>query len=304
MMGQSRKVDFFLVGASKSATTWLHACCSRHPGICTSRPKQTNYFLDRNEVPFLKHFPEENYYERPLGWYHTRFSHAKPGQMLGDFSPIYFVHPAVAQRIHDYNPDAKILILLRHPVDRLVALHAQILKLFPFPNDLDTALKEYPEFREEGLHCEKIKPYFDLFDSSQVFVRIYDDIRHDALAVLNALFEFLEVDSHIAPEINSAKTNVRSVTRSRALIRMNYMALKALHSNSLMLRVKDILTTLKIGSLYEKVININLRPDSSAGEDIEPELRQSLLDYYRDDIEKTAQVINRNLSSWLQPYDP
>ena len=85
---------------------------------------------------------------------------------------------------------------------------------------------------------------------------------------------------------------------------MNYMALKALHSNSLMLRVKDILTTLKIGSLYEKVININLRPDSSAGEDIEPELRQSLLDYYRDDIEKTAQVINRDLSSWLQPYDP
>jgi hypothetical protein len=106
-----KRLEFILAGAQKSGTTALHYCLSRHPNI-TMGDQQEIHFFD-NDALFVS---EVDYEEL-----HKHYPLLGPSTIAGDCTPSYIYHKPAVERIWKYNPESKLLILLRNPVDRAFA---------------------------------------------------------------------------------------------------------------------------------------------------------------------------------------
>lgn len=104
----TRKVDFFIVGAMKSGTSSLRDMLRDHPGCG----------LYHGEIHY---FDQAKLYQKGEAWYHGHFAGMDPALLLGDKSPSYSLDPEAAARIHAYNPEARIVWILREPVARTIS---------------------------------------------------------------------------------------------------------------------------------------------------------------------------------------
>src|SRR5438045_6145154 len=102
------RLDFILAGAQKCGTTALHYSLSRHPDICMGDQQEIHFF--DNDAMFIA---EPNYEEL-----HKHYPPIAHSTIAGDCTPSYLYHQSAAERICNYNPKIKFLILLRNPVDR------------------------------------------------------------------------------------------------------------------------------------------------------------------------------------------
>src|ERR1700712_1292438 len=113
--------DFLLVGAPKSGTTALHVALSRHPQLCLSSPKEPKYFLTDGPPPTGGGPGDAKTYQEYV-WrredYEALWSHAEPGQLRGESTTLYLADPDAHRRIRAQVPDAKLVAVLRDPVDR------------------------------------------------------------------------------------------------------------------------------------------------------------------------------------------
>lgn len=105
-----RRVDFLIVGAQRAGTTALATLLARRPDICLMPGKEAHLF-DRDAIHAESRLQEF----RP---YHDLFANYRPGQIVGEATPTYMFFPDVAARIRDYNPEMKLIVLLRNPADR------------------------------------------------------------------------------------------------------------------------------------------------------------------------------------------
>ena len=112
------KVNTFIVGAAKCATTSLYRYLANHPDVFMSTPKELNYF----SATELKN--QELYYNEKvisnLGDYEEIFHNADADgkKILGEASVSYLFYPSVPKKIFEYNKNAKIIIILRNPIER------------------------------------------------------------------------------------------------------------------------------------------------------------------------------------------
>ena len=101
--------SFLIIGAQKSGTSALYTYLTKHPHIKPPRLKEINFFN------------QEAHYHRGLLWYHIHFpdlSQMGSQAITFEATPDYFYHPQVAARIYRYDPRLKLIVLLRHPVER------------------------------------------------------------------------------------------------------------------------------------------------------------------------------------------
>ena len=105
------RLDFILAGAQKSGSTALHYFLSRHPDICMGDQQEIHFF--DNDAMFVA---EPNYEEL-----HKHYPSIASATIAGDCTPSYLYHEPAMQRIWNYNPKIKLLILLRNPVERAFA---------------------------------------------------------------------------------------------------------------------------------------------------------------------------------------
>lgn len=99
-----------LVGAQRAGTTALHRSLAAHPAIKTPISKKGVHYFDVS-------------YTKGLGWYLANFPIATPGTQAMETSPYYLFHPAVPARVANDLPDARIVVLVRDPVERTASHH-------------------------------------------------------------------------------------------------------------------------------------------------------------------------------------
>ena len=97
---------FLIIGAQKAGSTALHNYLCQHPSICSAATKEIHFFSS----DFL--------YSKGLDYYHSKFTSANDGSLFLDASPSYLVNNIAYKRIYEYNPQIKMIVLLRDPVDR------------------------------------------------------------------------------------------------------------------------------------------------------------------------------------------
>ena len=104
---KARVPSFLTLGTQKGGTTTLHRLLAQHPEVFLPACKEVHYFSLHSQ--------------RDLAWYADHFSDALPDQRCGDITPYYLFHPQAPTRIRSALPDARLLILLRDPVERALS---------------------------------------------------------------------------------------------------------------------------------------------------------------------------------------
>ena len=227
--------DFFLIGACRAGTTALFQALREHPDVFMPPVKEPFFFLSEQEVAALdlrmRHDLRRWKFTGRISDPHEYlrlFSTAAAHQVVGEASTGYLASRTAAMRINKSLPEAKIIAVLRHPVERA---HAQY--WFDVMWDFERA----PTFEQSlaresagsgvclplghfhhGLYHAHLSLYYELFGSHQIRVYLYEDWRDSPLAMLSDLWAFLGIDPELTPAVESH--NVTYAPRSRTLRRL------------------------------------------------------------------------------------
>ena len=195
----ARLPDFLGLGTQKGGTTTLHTLLATHPQVFLPACKEVHYF--------------DLHADREPGWYAAHFAAASETQRCGDITPFYLFHPEVPRRIQALLPRARMIVLLRDPVERALSqvFHAQRKGFEPL--GLKQALAAEPERLASGnpynlqkhsyvarsRYLEQLQRYEALFAADQLLVLRSEDLFQQPEQVWKQLLRFLELDAHPLP---------------------------------------------------------------------------------------------------------
>ena len=296
--------NLFIVGAQKAGTSALAGWLSQHPQVYISFPKEPGFLaFGTDGYTFSDGYgnaaPASRYVVRDHDSYLALFAgaHAEH-RIIGEASTWYLSIPGTAQKLQDYNPRARIILVLRNPVERAYSAwcHARGDRLEPCESFADAlALEEQRgevefllRYRRMGLYAQALEEYLDAFGTGQVLVMFHDDMRGDPVTFWEQVCDFLQIDASAEPPFNF-RYNRAGEPRSRLLQRL-------LRSHRVKQTVRRLLPHRVSLSIKNRLDDANLRDFPPMDNAVRDELR----DYYRDDIRRLAALTDRNLEAWLR----
>jgi hypothetical protein len=191
-----KPVELFHIGPQKTATTWVYRCLQEHPQVAVP-PKDSIHYFDM-------------FYACGRGWYETFFAGARPEQKLFDPTPSYIRSPFAAGRIAAENPNAKIALSLRHPVERAFSHYWHEKKKrsinFSFPEVLEN-YDLFSSWIEPGLYARHLERFLKHFPREQILCQRFDDLERDPRMFLDQLLEFFELDRGLTPSVLHTRVN-------------------------------------------------------------------------------------------------
>jgi hypothetical protein len=209
--------DFFVLGAPKAGTTALHTALACHPQLYLSPVKEPKYFLCDGRPPPQEGGPGDAHSYREWVWsrsqYEQLFAAAPGGTLLGESTPFYLADFAAHRRIRAAVPEARLIAVLRDPVDRAYSnwahLWADGLETI---DDFVAACAEEPRRRqagwapiwrylETGLYGRQLQHLFTVFPREQVHLIRYLSLVEEPAATLDRVCRFLGVDEGIISEV-------------------------------------------------------------------------------------------------------
>tara|TARA_B100000900_G_scaffold293827_1_gene252606 strand:+ start:9132 stop:9983 length:852 start_codon:yes stop_codon:yes gene_type:complete len=278
------KVNTFIVGAPKAGTTSLHYYLQQHPDVCMSEIKEPNYFTAQEVVKLYYDVSPVNSED----WYHSIF--AEPTRkVIGEGSVSYLFYPEVAQKIYEYNPEARILIILRNPVQRAFSHYLMDCRLglcdISFEEILDKPSKYphfYLQFVELGMYNQQINRYLEVFGHNQVKVMFYDDLKTDANLFIEQVFSFLDLSSI---DVNMLVKNKFKQPSSKIISKLYQFKWMRTYLNIFF--PKGFL--LKIKSVMFK---------DSKKPILDPSIKRKLSEIYKNDVVELSKLLSKDLSPW------
>ena len=276
------RVGFIGIGARKSATTWLYENLVAHPQIATPG-------VSKKEVDYFS-----THHARGDAWYHSHFDSSGP--LVGEFSVSYFADPQVPCRVHRYNPQMRMILSLRNPVDRLLSEHLFEIQRGRTKADVDfwQAFEESPLYVNQGMYATHLQRWLEYFDLKNLHIVLFDDIQTAPKDVLTSTLTFLGADPTLQrrtlPPKNVA-TTYRSGRFRKVTHRLGRQTLR--HLGPTPFRI------LQRTGLPRLAHRLNERPADKSAVNIDVDDRKRLAEFFVDEIETLGSLIGRDLSSWL-----
>lgn len=222
--------SIFIAGAPRCGTTSLYEALRQHPAIFMCDPKEPHHLCpDLDSGSYL----DSLYFMRSRADYLALFAAAREGQMTGEASTSYLLSTTAAGLIQALNPHARILIMLRHPVDMIESFHAR--RVFSGAEDLTDltealaaeddrrAGRRIPksarnapalQYRALAHYAGQVERYQQCFPQDQLRVIIFEELRTNPEAAYRDAYRFLDVDENFQP-ILAAENAARQVRRRR-----------------------------------------------------------------------------------------
>jgi hypothetical protein len=208
-----RLPDFLGLGVQKGGTTTLQRLLEQHPDAFLPAAKELHYFS--------LHCAEGE------AWYRDQFAPARPGQLCGEITPYYLFHPQVPSRVQTLLPEARLIVLLRDPVERVLSQYFHSVRLGLETLPIEEALAAEPWrlqdaeaalIAPEGRHRShqehsylsrsryenQLPSWQARFVSSQLLVLRSEDLFEHPQAVWDQVLRFLALDAWPLPALPSA----------------------------------------------------------------------------------------------------
>lgn len=218
---QMTKPNLFIIGASKCGTTSLWHMLKQHPDVFLSTPKEPLFFSFNN-------------YQVNLDWYEKLFNKVKTEKFIGEASPIYSettLIPELPQRIHDYNSEAKIIYIVREPIDRLKSVWRQTLSTGHWqkpvykkycdievpimPKDFIKAVYGYPSYIEATKYWTNLNNYRKFFNDKNILLLFFEDLKTNPQNFYSKVCTFLNIEPNIDATIFEKKNDSKGKTMER-----------------------------------------------------------------------------------------
>jgi sulfotransferase family protein len=300
--------NFFIVGAARSGTTSLYEYLSRVPQVYMPSIKEPHYFApsvptNSHISPFVIH-DKENYLQL--------FRDVKEEIAIGEASPSYLLERESPKLIHDLLPTARIIMILRDPVDRAFSHYLMNIhngwENIPF---YDALQKDYNRqdkgyfishlYVETGLYSEQVKRYFRIFNKEQIKVLIFEEFIKNTAAAVTDVLRFLNVEPSFIPN----NLNIAYNSHSYLTQRWRERIIKSLFNSKANAILRRGIKSLVSDSIWNAVkVNIlpirdRLTENQIAKKDDKPQIQENarifLQDIYRTDVVKLRSLLGRPL---------
>ena len=302
-MTQSKKVNCFLVGGPKCGTTAMVAHLKTHNGIFVSEPKECNYFLE--DMPEMKYVTNLKEYHSLFGQFNS------PHEAYIDASILYLHSEEALKAIYDYNKEAKIIAMLRDPMEMVYSFHSQILYTldedqaeFEKAWDLEDSRKlgqNIPKscrsprllyYSEVAKYNEQLQRVYKYFPEEQVKVVLFDDFKNSNIDAYKDLLAFMNIayDGKVDfPRVNEAKK-----AKNKLINRFVHRPPKILKRIARL--ILKLINKPRFGIL-ERIDKLNR--DKDLRQELSDQMKEKIRKAYADDIKQLSGLINKDLSHWL-----
>jgi hypothetical protein len=296
--------NFLVIGAAKAGTTSLYQYLCQHPQIYMSPHKEPRFFaLEGRHLAFngpgdMTRF----HFVQNKEQYESLFQGVKNELAIGEVSPWYLYVEQAPLKIKEHIPHAKLIAILRDPVDRAYSnfLHARREQLEPL-DDFAEAMEAEEEriknnwsyrwhYKQKGFYYNQIRRYMDIFPSKNIKIYLYEDFCENPKKILNDIGTFLNVDAAVAWDTQQ-RYNSAGSPRSRLVadvLKRTRRFAPLLAGNESMRRLsrrtKNFLTSL----------------NTAPAPRLPATARARFVDEYREDILRLQDLLGRDLSSWLR----
>ena len=200
--------DFLILGAQKAGTTSLYAYLRRHPQITGPSWKEVSFF--------------DRHWARGESWYRGNFPNLARtrGKLVGEASPSYVFHPLAPQRVQELVPQARLVVLVRNPVDRALSHHNHEVALGREPLSFEEALDAEEErlrgevermtadpryfsrewwshtYKARGRYAEQLERWLEVFPRERLLVLSSDELGSEPERAHAQVLEFLGAPPH------------------------------------------------------------------------------------------------------------
>lgn len=297
--------DFLVIGVPKAGTTALHAALSRHPELFLSRVKEPKFFLSEGPPPARGGPGDAQTYQEHV-WrradYEALFDPAPDGALRGEATPFYLYDLDAQNRIRRLIPKARLVVLLRNPVDRA---HSNWTHLWAAGLESERdfvracALEEHRRdagwahfwhYVSQGLYGRQLEHLFGLFAREQVLVLRYRDLRDSPVPTLDRVCEFLGVQTgllgtvpsqNVTPFVADTAANavLRAVLRTGGRIGHHFPA--------------------PVRAVPRGPLLTALQRQRGGRPTMTPAQRAAVLPYFTADIALLEQVTGQSYADWL-----
>ena len=208
--------NFFIVGAPRCGTTTLYAFLNKTKGVYMSPHKEPHYFTKSVET--------SNLYQpiQDKKKYLALFEKGKDNKAIGEASTSYLWDPKAPMLIHDIVPKAKIIIMLRNPIERAYSYYLWRIsngKTYSFREAIDESLESKNDFYKGliingGKYYEQVQRYLNIFGSNQVKVLKFEEFIKNTKKTVMDVLKFLEIDAE-PPESVELVHNTLTVPKGK-----------------------------------------------------------------------------------------
>ena len=306
-----KKPNVFIVGAPKCGTSAMDQYLAVHPDIYMAKKEMHAFGSD------LRFGPQ--FYRRDQSAYLAEFAARNGERRAGEASVWYLFSTRAAAEIHAFNPQARIIIMLREPAEMLYSLYYQFRfdgneHLPTFEEALaaeeerragrrttrQTYLAQGLVYRDTARYTEQVRRYFDTFGRDRVHVIVYDDLVADARATYRRALEFLDVDSTRIEAgfqvINGNKAVKHAALRgllNDPLIRSTAVAIGRRLPRPIFVALHD---------LERRLWEFNSRAEKRPP--LAPEVRAGLQREFAPEVESLSELLGRDLTHWSRQEPP
>jgi hypothetical protein len=196
---------FLVLGAQKAATSWLYYCLRDHPQIVLPVSKIEHAYIGGR-----------TFREKGEAWYFSRFENTRPDAVHGEVAVDYLLDPSAPVALPRYTEDPRFVVMIRHPVERLISAYYWSVRRSQLPNlPIETAIKPllaepagfpnrfadryFDELVRRAFYGEQLEPYLAAYDPSRFLVITHEEVKADPARVVKRVYAHIGVDSSFEP---------------------------------------------------------------------------------------------------------
>ncbi len=302
--------NFFILGAPRCGTTALSRYISQHPQVCLSRPKESHYLLSAPE-PDL----DRAYLSRYVNQFfcHCNGKH----KAIGEGSVTYLYSDTVIERILNINPDAKLIVMVRNPIDLLRSYHFRLLYVLQEdrvdfhqawqlqsrrsrgeaipPQCRDPRVLQYAEVGKLGTRLERL---FDIAGRDRCLTIVFDDFIEDPATFYGKLCHFIDIepDRRTAFKRRQESRTYRWYWLQRLLFAPPESAIAWATQESHCTLTRQW-TRLALLRLHRGLCWANGIPQKPAP--LQPQMRRQLQATFSEEVERLSNLLGRDLTHWI-----
>lgn len=268
-------IDFLIIGAAKSATTWLQRSLQADPTIYMPNPE-------------LHYFSRE--YHRGDDWYLDQYQPSDETALIGEKSNSYMEAPDAAERVAKSLPDVRLIVQLRNPVDRAYSDYCMLYRRGEVGRNveehLDPRKNADQRFIADGFYCDQIQRFADLYPKDRILILLYEDVKNDPQKNVALTRAFIGAVGE-QPEVSvQSKVKDKTTPMIDPSLKRWLKPLKPI--------VKPFRQNRYFKKLHSQVaapIEYPAMPD---------DIRRRLVDHYAGEAARLGALTGRDLTDWLR----
>ena len=279
------KPNLIIIGAQKCGTSSLHHYLNCHPEVSMSKQKELDFFV------------ESLNWKKGIHWYESQFDGT--AKTHGESSPSYTMYPnftGVPERMHNYVPDAKLIYVVRDPIDRIVShylhqwygkrLNETLIEILS-----DPASSRSHHYINSSSYYLQLSQYLEFYDLSNIYIISLESLKDSPEVTMREIFRFLQLDETLIPAQSSTVVNA-----TQAKIRTNKIGSLILPNSAPLRPLVNASVRMLPAALKDRIRS--LLSSKQDRPEIDTQVRETLQSSLQDDMSKFRELTGQEFKQW------